>query len=79
MRNLNVVADDYVLKLCGISDNALGTDKSTASDECALTDFSLGSDDAGSCDISGIENFGALCDPDAFALVLIYFGIKSRS
>ena len=50
MRNLNVVADDYVLKLCGVTDNALGTDKSAASDECALTYFCLRSGDAGAID-----------------------------
>ena len=47
MRNLNVVADDYVLKLSGVTDNTLAADKSTASDECALTNFCLRSDDAG--------------------------------
>ena len=76
MRNLNVVADDYILKLSGVTDNALAADKSTASDECALTYFCLRSDDAGACDICGIENLCTLCDPDAFTLVLINFGIR---
>ena len=76
MRDLNVVADDYVLKLCGVTDNALGTDKSAASDECALTYFRLRSDDAGTGNISGIENLGALCDPDVFCLLLIDLRIE---
>ena len=52
VRNLNVVADDNVLKFCGVADNALASDESAASDECTLTDFCLRSDDAWSCDIS---------------------------
>ena len=64
MRNLNVIANDYVLELCGVTDNALADDESSASDECALTNLSFRTDDAGVCDICGIENLCTLCDPD---------------
>ena len=46
VRSLNMVKQDYVLELSGVSDYAVSSYKSGSSDESALSYFSVRSDDA---------------------------------
>jgi hypothetical protein len=48
VRSLNVIKKDSILEFNRVSDYAVSSYQSGASDESAVTHFSVGSDDAGS-------------------------------
>ena len=79
VRCLNVIEEDHVLELYGVSYNAVSSDKSRTSYECAVSYLSVRSDDAWSSEICARENLCSLVNPYVLADLIVFCRIKSLS
>ena len=64
MRGLDIVEEDNVLELAGVSHHGVFADNGTAADKGTVADFGTVVDDAGRTDPGRGKDFGILCDPD---------------
>ena len=79
MRNLNLVKQHCILKLCGISHNCALTNDSLAADKCTVAHLGVSANDSRSGDTCSRRNCSGSCDPYIFALLLIFRRIQCFS
>ena len=70
MRHLDLVEQDDVFELGGISDHGVLADDGRAAQEGAVTHFGLVVDDQRAADVGAVEDLGVLGDPNAFGGVV---------